>query len=44
MFSDPIEACLLNPMSDYIELEKAHVVLDADPVMDTNGWNSCFEN
>jgi hypothetical protein len=44
MFSDPIEARLLNPMSDDIELEKAHVVLDANPVMDTNGWNSCFEN
>jgi len=34
MFSDPIEACLLNPMSDDIELEKAHVILDVDPVMD----------
>jgi len=44
MFSDPIEACLLNPMSDDIELEKAHVVLDVDPVMDTNGCNSCFED
>jgi hypothetical protein len=44
MFSDPIEACLLNPMSDDIELEKAHAVLDVDPVMDTSRWNLCFEN
>jgi hypothetical protein len=44
MFSDPIEACLLNPMSDDIELEKAHVVLDVDPVMDTNGCNLCFKD
>jgi hypothetical protein len=44
MFSDPIEACLLNPMSDDIELGKTHAILDGDPVMDTNGGNSCFEN
>jgi hypothetical protein len=44
MFSDPIEACLLIPMSDDIELEKAHVVLDVDPMMDINGCNLCFED
>jgi hypothetical protein len=44
MFSDPIETCLLNPNSDNIELDIANVVLDANPVMDTNGWNPCFED
>jgi hypothetical protein len=44
MFSDPIEACLLNPKSDDIELERAHAVLDVDPMMDTSGWNPCFED
>jgi hypothetical protein len=44
MISDPIEACLLNPNSDDIELDMAIDILDDNPVMDTNGWNPCFEN
>jgi len=43
MFFDPIKACLLNPNSDDIELGIAHAILNANPVMDTNGWNSCFD-
>jgi len=44
MFSDLIEACLLNPNSDDIELGIANAVLDANLVMDTNGWSPCFED
>jgi len=44
MISDPIEACLLSPNSDDIELDMANDILDANLVMDTNGWSSCFED
>jgi len=44
MFSDPIEACLLNPNSDDIDLDITHVILDANLVVDTKGWNPCFED
>jgi hypothetical protein len=44
MFSDLIEAYLLNPNNDDIELDIANAVLDANPVMDTNGWNPCSED
>jgi hypothetical protein len=44
MISDPIEACLLNPNSDDIELDMANNILDDNPMMDTNGRNPCFED
>jgi hypothetical protein len=44
MFSDPIEACLLNPNNDDIELDMANAILDANPLMETNGGRSCFED
>jgi hypothetical protein len=44
MFSVLIETCLLNPNSNNIELDIANAVLDANPMMDTKGWNPCFEN
>jgi hypothetical protein len=44
MISDPIEACLLNPNNDDIELDRANDILDVNPVMDINGWNPCFED
>jgi hypothetical protein len=44
MISDPIEACLLNLNSDDIELDMANDILDANPMMDTNGRNPCFED
>jgi hypothetical protein len=44
MISDPIEACLLNPNSDHIELDMANDILDVNSVMDTNGCNPCLED
>ena len=43
MFSDPIEACLLNSNNDDIELDMINALLDATPAMDNNRWKSCFE-
>ena len=42
MFSDPIEACLLNSNNDDIELDMINALLDATPAMDNNRWKSCF--
>lgn len=43
MFSNPIEACLLNSNNDDIELDMINALLDATPAMDNNKWKSCFE-
>jgi hypothetical protein len=43
IFSNPIEACLLNPNNDNIELNMVNDVLDVILVMETNGWRPCFE-
>uniref|UniRef100_A0A2N9IZH7 Uncharacterized protein n=1 Tax=Fagus sylvatica TaxID=28930 RepID=A0A2N9IZH7_FAGSY len=43
MFSDPIEACLLNPNNDDVDLDTVNALLDATPTIETNRWKPCFE-
>uniref|UniRef100_A0A2N9HRB2 Reverse transcriptase domain-containing protein n=1 Tax=Fagus sylvatica TaxID=28930 RepID=A0A2N9HRB2_FAGSY len=43
MFSDPIEACLLNPNNDDVDLDTVNAFLDATPTIETNRWKPCFE-
>ena len=43
MFSDLIEACLLNPNNDDVDLDTVNALLDATPTIETNRWKHCFK-
>jgi hypothetical protein len=43
MFSNPREACLLNPNNDDVDLDTVNAFLDATPTIETNRWKPCFE-